>query len=300
MANPDNTKNARVEGQLRRDIESPWRVVWRRFKKNRLALLGLIMLTFFVLAAIFAPFLTPHDPNRADFLSRNQGPSWEHPFGTDDMGRDILTRTLYGGRISLSVGIVAVTISMGIGLITGALAGYFGGIVDTIIMRLADVFLSFPFLILAITATALIGPSIYNIMLVLGILTWPGPARLLRAEFMKLHNMDFVQGALALGARHWRVALLHMLPNALAPLIVSATLAVAGAILSEAALSFLGLGVPPPAASWGNMLNRARPLFILRNMPWMWIPPGMAVFLVILSINFLGDGLRDALDPKQE
>ncbi len=281
-------------------IESPWHAAWRRLKRNRLALLGLILLAIFVFLAVFAPFLTPHDPNRADFAARHQPPSAEHWFGTDDMGRDIFTRTLYGGRISLSVGLVAVGISLSIGLVMGAIAGFLGGAVDTVIMRLADVFFSFPFLILAITATALLGPSIYNIMIVLGVLQWPGPARLLRAEFLKLRTVDFVAAATAIGARAGRIMFRHILPNALAPLLVSATLGVAAAILAEAGLSFLGLGVPPPAPSWGNMLNRARPLHILQNMPWMWLPPGMAIFIVVLSINFLGDGLRDALDPRQD
>lgn len=291
------TKN---KNQAIKNIESPWKAAWRRFKKNRLALTGMIILLIFIVLAIFAPFLTPYDPNRADFLKRNQAPSAEHWFGTDDMGRDILTRTLYGGRISLTVGIVAVGISMLIGVLLGAIAGFFGGLLDTVIMRLADIFLSFPFLIMAITAAALIGPSIYNIMIILGVLTWPGPARLLRAEFLKLKNMDYIDAVSALGAKNKRIIAMHLLPNALAPLIVSGTLGVAAAILAEAGLSFLGLGVPPPAASWGNMLNRARPLYILSTMPWMWIPPGTAVFMVILSINFLGDGLRDALDPKQD
>ena len=281
-------------------IESPMRAVWRRFKRNRLAVIGLVVIIIFVLLAIFAPFLTPYDPNRADFRARNQPPSRQHWLGTDDMGRDILTRTLYGGRISLSVGLVSVGISLSLGVILGALSGYFGGWVDALIMRVADVFYSFPFLILAITATALLGPSIYNIMMILGVLSWPGPARLLRAEFLRLKNVEFVTASVAIGAKSKRTMFRHMLPNAIAPLLVSATLGVASSILSEAGLSFLGLGVPPPAPSWGNMLNRARPLHILRNMPWMWIPPGIAILLIVLSINFVGDGLRDALDPHQD
>jgi peptide/nickel transport system permease protein len=244
--------------------------------------------------------LAPHDPNRANLRNRNKPPSREHPFGTDDMGRDILSRLLYGGRISLSVGLVSVGISLTIGLILGAIAGYFGGAIDTVIMRLADIFYSFPFLILAITISAIFGPSIYNTMMILGILSWPGPARLLRAEFLKLKTTDFVAAATALGANPRRIMFRHILPNAFSPLLVSATLGVASAILSEAGLSFLGLGVPPPAPSWGNMLNRARPLHILAGMPWMWIPPGLAVFVVVLSINFVGDGLRDAFDPRQD
>lgn len=273
---------------------------WRRFCRNKLALAGLIVLVWFVLSALFAPQLAPDDPNRADLRQRNQPPSREHPLGTDDMGRDILSRTLYGGRISLAVGLVSAGISLTIGVFLGALAGFCGGVVDTVIMRLADVFYSFPFLILAITISAIFGPSIYNTMIILGVLSWPGPARLLRAEFLKFKTTDFVAAATALGARPARIMFRHILPNAFSPLLVSATLEVAAAILSEAGLSFLGLGVPPPAPSWGNMLNRARPLHILSRMPWMWIPPGLAVFGVVLSINFVGDGLRDALDPRQE
>lgn len=288
-----------IPEEMQRASESQLRMVWRRFKRNKLAMVGLVILTIFVLLSIFAPVLTPYDPNRADFRARNQPPSREHWLGTDDMGRDIFTRTLYGGRISLTVGLVSVGISTTLGIILGSIAGYFGGRIDALIMRIADVFYSFPFLILAITATALLGPSIYNIMMILGVLSWPGPARLLRAEFLKLKNVEFVTASIATGARSIRTMFRHMLPNAIAPLLVSATLGVASSILSEAGLSFLGLGVPPPAPSWGNMLNRARPLHILRNMPWMWIPPGVAILLTILSINFVGDGLRDALDPHQ-
>jgi peptide/nickel transport system permease protein len=273
--------------------------IWKRFCRNKLAVLGLIVLTFFVLVSIFAPFLTDQDPNRSNLRNRNLPPSREHPFGTDDMGRDVLARTMYGGRISLSVGLVSVGISLSIGVLLGAAAGFFGGIVDTVIMRVADVFYSFPFMILAITISSIFGPSIYNTMAILGILSWPSSARLLRAEFLKLKNTDFALAATTIGANPTRVMFRHILPNAISPLLVSATLGVASAILSEAGLSFLGLGVPPPAPSWGNMLNRARPLHILASMPWMWLPPGIAIFVIVLSINFVGDGLRDAFDPRQ-
>ncbi len=279
---------------------SPSKKVWQRFCRNKLAVIGFIILILFVFTAIFAPFLTEHDPNRANLRARNLPPSAEHPFGTDDMGRDILARTLYGGRISLSVGLVSVGISLSMGVVLGSLAGFFGGFIDTIIMRLADIFYSFPFLILAITISAVFGPSIYNTMIILGVLSWPGSARLLRAEFLRLKNTDFVSAATAIGANPTRVMFRHILPNSFSPLLVSATLGVASAILSEAGLSFLGLGVPPPAPSWGNMLNRARPLHILANMPWMWLAPGIAIFVVVLSISFVGDGLRDAFDPRQE
>ena len=273
--------------------------IWRRFCRNKLAVLGLIMLIFFVLLSAFAPLLTDHDPHRSNLRNRNLPPSGEHLFGTDDMGRDIFARTLYGGRISLSVGLVSVGISLSIGVVLGATAGFFGGMVDTVIMRIADVFYSFPFMILAITISSIFGPSIYNTMIILGILSWPSSARLLRAEFLKLKSTDFSLAATALGANPTRVMFRHILPNAISPLLVSATLGVASAILSEAGLSFLGLGVPPPAPSWGNMLNRARPLHILGSMPWMWLPPGIAIFIIVLSINFVGDGLRDAFDPRQ-
>lgn len=273
--------------------------IWRRFCRNKLAVLGLIMLILFVLLSVLAPLLTDYDPNRSNLRNRNLPPSEEHLLGTDDMGRDILARTLYGGRISLSVGLVSVGISLSIGVILGATAGFFGGMVDTVIMRIADVFYSFPFMILAITISSIFGPSIYNTMIILGVLSWPSSARLLRAEFLKLKSTDFSLAATALGANPTRVMFRHILPNAISPLLVSATLGVASAILSEAGLSFLGLGVPPPAPSWGNMLNRARPLHILASMPWMWLPPGIAIFIIVLSINFVGDGLRDAFDPRQ-
>lgn len=279
---------------------SPTKKVLKRFCRNKLAIIGLFILSFFVLTAVFAPLLTNQDPNRANLRARNLPPSKQHPFGTDDMGRDIYARTLYGGRISLSVGLVSVGISLSIGLVLGALAGFLGGVVDTCIMRLADVFYSFPFLMLAITISAIFGPSIYNTMIILGVLSWPSSARLLRAEFLKLKNTDFVTAATAIGSSPARLMFRHILPNAFSPLLVSATLGVASAILSEAGLSFLGLGVPPPAPSWGNMLNRARPLHILANMPWMWLAPGIAIFAVVLSISFVGDGLRDAFDPRQD
>ncbi|HHT69930.1 MAG TPA: ABC transporter permease [Firmicutes bacterium] len=273
--------------------------IWKRFCRNKLAVLGLVVLIFFVVVSVCAPFLTDYDPNRSDLRKRNQPPSEAHLFGTDDMGRDIFARTLYGGRISLSVGLVSVGISLSIGVVLGAIAGFFGGMVDTVIMRIADVFYSFPFMILAITISSIFGPSIYNTMVILGVLSWPSSARLLRAEFLKLKNTDFSLAATTIGAGPARVMFRHILPNAISPLLVSATLGVASAILSEAGLSFLGLGVPPPAPSWGNMLNRARPLHILATMPWMWLPPGIAIFVIVLSINFVGDGLRDAFDPRQ-
>ncbi|WP_461360967.1 ABC transporter permease, partial [Candidatus Darwinibacter acetoxidans] len=240
-----------MEAELYQEQLTSGRKVWRRFCRNRLAVAGLVVLVLFVLSAVFAPLITDYDPNRNNLRERNQPPSREHPLGTDDMGRDILARTLYGGRISLSVGLVSVGISLSIGMILGSLAGFFGGMVDTLIMRLADIFYSFPFLILAITIAAIFGPSIYNTMIVLGVLSWPGPARLLRAEFLKLKTTDFVTAATGIGASPVRIMFRHILPNAFSPLLVSATLGVASAILSEAGLSFLGLGVPPPAPSWG-------------------------------------------------
>lgn len=279
-------------------VQSPWALVRRRFIRHRLALSAAIVLSILVLAAAFAPLLAQHDPNTTSLLDRNLGPSSDHWLGTDSLGRDVWARLLYAGRISLSVGVVAVGIYMAIGLVLGAIAGYFGGFIDSLIMRFTDTVMSFPSLILIILAVSILGPSIYNVMAVLGLLGWPGTARLTRGEFLSLREREYVFASRMIGTPDHRIMFRHILPNALHPLIVSATLGIAGAILSEAALSFLGLGVQPPTASWGNMLNEAQKLTTLRNYPWQWLPPGMAIAIAVLSINFLGDGLRDALDPR--
>lgn len=262
-----------------------------------MAVVGLVVLLLLVVGAIGAPVIARKNPYKVDLSSYRKPPSRVHVLGTDAAGRDVFSRLLYAGRVSLSVGLVAVSIYTAIGMTLGALAGYFGGWVDGLVMRLADVFLSFPSLIIIITMVAVLGPSIYNVMLAIGLLGWPPIARLLRGDLLSLREREFVTASRAIGAPGWRIVTRHLLPNALAPIIVAATFGIANAILLEAGLSFLGLGVPPPTASWGNMLTDAQSLTVLESMLWLWIPPGVMIALAVLSINFIGDGLRDALDP---
>ncbi|AZR72591.1 peptide ABC transporter permease [Anoxybacter fermentans] len=296
MAEVQEVRN--VAQELRGNMESPWRLVWKRFKKNKLALIGLVILTIIALCSIFAPFLTKHDPYKTNILDSRSAPNSKYWLGTDSVGRDIYTRLLYGGRISLTVGLVSMSISVLIGTILGSIAGYYGGWIDNLICRLVDIFNCFPTLILAPTVMVVFGPSIYNVMIVIGLLSWQGTCRLVRGEFLSLREREFVEAARALGEKDFRIIFKHILPNAFAPIIVSSTLKVAYAILLEASLSFLGIGVQPPIPSWGNMLTEAKNIVILEDMPWFWIPPGIMVILSVLSINFIGDGLRDALDPK--
>ena len=270
----------------------------RAFTRHRFAVAGLIVFLLMAVMAIFAPLIATHDPNYVDLLASSQGPSRTHWLGTDELGRDVFSRVVYGARVSLSVGIVAVTIYVLIGTVLGAVSGYFGGIVDAVIQRLTDAVMCFPSLIIIIAAVAIIGPSIYNVMIIIGLLTWPSICRLVRGEFLSLRERDFVDAARASGARPSRIIFRHLLPNAVAPIIVAATFGIASAILTEAGLSFLGLGVQPPTASWGNMINTAQSASVLQRMPWLWIPAGLMIALAVLSINFIGDGLRDTLDPR--
>ncbi len=271
--------------------------VWRRFRRHRLALIGMSILLLLAVGAIGAPLIARHGPSSIDLSAYRLGPSANHPLGTDSAGRDVLSRLLYAGRISLSVGLVAVGIYTAIGVVLGALAGFYGGWVDSTVMRLADVVLSFPTLIIIITLASVLGPSIANVMLAIGLLGWPPIARLLRAELLSLREREFIVGARAMGTSNARLIFRHLLPNAMAPVLVAATFGIAYAILIEAGLSFLGLGVRPPTPSWGNMLTDAQSLTVLESMPWLWLPPGVMIGLAVLSINFIGDGLRDALDP---
>jgi peptide/nickel transport system permease protein len=271
--------------------------VWRRFRRHRLALIGMTILLVLTIAAVFAPLIAQHGPYAIDLSAYRTGPTNDHWLGTDSAGRDVFSRLLHAGRVSLSVGLVAVSIYTAIGVILGALAGYYGGWVDSTIMRMADVFLSFPSLIIIITMASVLGPSIYNVMLAIGLLGWPPIARLLRGELLSLREREFILGARSIGCGSMRLIFRHLLPNAMAPVIVAATFGIAYAILIEAGLSFLGLGVQPPTPSWGNMLTDAQSLTVLESMPWLWLPPGLMIALAVLSINFIGDGLRDALDP---
>ncbi|CAN5835727.1 ABC transporter permease [soil metagenome] len=271
----------------------------QRFLRHRLAVVSLL---FLVLVLIFtfplAASLAPADPNRIDLRAIGKAPSSGHPLGTDMTGRDLLSRLVYGGRISMAVGIVAVSIYISLGTLLGSIAGYYGGRVDTIIMRLTEIVMAFPTLIILITIVAVIGPGLFNAMIAIGLIGWTGIARLVRGQILSLRETDFVTAARATGVSQWRTLLRHILPNIVAPIIVAATFGIAGAILTEAGLSFLGLGIKPPTPSWGNMINEAQQLNIIENKPWLWLAPGLMITLSVLAINFIGDGLRDALDPR--
>ena len=277
---------------------SPWKRSIRRFFSHRLAVLGLGLLGLMIVLAVFAEFVAPYEPNRVDVKVILQPPSTEHVLGTDRAGRDVFSRLVFAARVSLSVGIVAVGIYIAIGLVLGGFAGLVGGRVDNIIMRITDVVLAFPTFILIVVIAGMIGPNIFNIMWIIGIFGWPGVARLVRGQVLVLRELDYVVASRALGASNARIILRHLLPNSIGPITVAATLGVAGAILTEAGLSFLGLGVQQPNASWGSMLSDAKEIAFLAEMPWMWVSPGVAVSLAVLSINFIGDGLRDAFDVR--
>jgi peptide/nickel transport system permease protein len=271
---------------------------WRRFRKHKLAVAGMVTLGILVIISAFGPFIDPEAPFRIDYQSIRVAPNAEYWMGTDAAGRDVLARLVLGGRVSLSVGLVAVTISTAIGIVLGGLSGYFGGKVDMIIMRITDTVMCFPYLVIVLVLVAVLGPSLFNTMLAIGLLTWPMLARITRGEYLYLREQQFVEADHSLGIKPWRIAFGHLLPNAIGPVIVGATFNMAQAILMEAGLSFLGLGVQLPTPSWGNMLQDAKTLSILEQAPWMWIPPGVMIVLAVLSINFIGDGLRDALDPR--
>jgi len=277
-------------------METQARVFWRYFKRNRLAVVGLFMIIIIFLIAIFAAVLSPYDPDKTDVSVKLKRPSPRFYLGTDQLGRDVFSRMLHGSRISLTVGFIAVAISILIGILVGAAAGYYGGWVDSFLMRFVDTMLCFPSFFLILTIVALLGPNIINIMVVIGITSWEGTARFVRAEFLSLRERDFVQAAKALGVKDFRIIFRHILPNALAPVFVTATLGVASAILIEASLSFLGFGVQPPAPSWGNILTEGRTYIF--DAWWLTIFPGFAILFAVLSFNLVGDGLRDALDPR--
>ncbi|WP_391117656.1 oligopeptide ABC transporter permease [Psychrobacillus sp. L3] len=277
--------------------ESYLYMIAKRFLKHRLAVVGLISMLLLVLIAIFAPWIAPHSPYHLSD-SFGEAPSSEHWLGTDQVGRDVLSRLIYASRVSLLVGIGAVSIYVTIGVIFGSVSAYFGGWIDMFFMRVTDVFMSFPTLMIILVIVSVLGPSITNVILILGFLGWPPVARLVRGSVLTLKEMDFVKASVALGYSTWRILFIHILPNAIAPILVYATFGMAGAIIIEASLSFLGLGVQPPTASWGNMLTDAQSLTVLTSLPWLWVPPGIMIVIAVLSINFIGDGLRDAMDPK--
>jgi len=270
-------------------------VVWRQLRHNSMALVGAgIILIMFLMAAVAS--FSSIDPAAIDISQSLLPPSIAHPLGTDDLGREVLVRMLYGARISLLVGFVAVGISTIIGIILGSLAGYYGGWVDALVMRFVDIMLCFPTFFLILAVIAFLDPSIWNIMIVIGLTSWMGIARLIRAEFLSLRQRDFVLAAQALGASDLRLIFRHILPNAMSPVLVSATLGVAGAILTESALSFLGIGVQPPTPSWGNMLIIGKQT--LGSAWWLSVFPGLAILITVFGYNLLGEGIRDALDPR--
>jgi peptide/nickel transport system permease protein len=277
-------------------MESQTKTFWRFFKRNHLAVGGLICIVIVFTMAIFAPLLSPYDPGKTEVSLKLKPPSLLHYLGTDQLGRDVFSRMLYGSRISLTVGFIAVAISIFIGILVGAVAGYYGRWVDSLLMRFVDIMFCFPTFFLILTVVAILGPRFYNVMVVIGITSWMGTSRFVRAEFLSLRERDFVQAAKALGVKDSRIIFRHILPNALAPVFVTATLDVATAILVEASLSFLGFGVQPPAPSWGNILTEGRTYIF--DAWWLTVFPGLAILITVLSFNLLGEGLRDALDPR--
>jgi len=294
----EQQKAVDLNNPLRVVVDTPARRAVRRFLRHKLAMAGAITLILLALAAIAAPLIAPYRFEEQDFTQSNAPPSASHVLGTDQYGRDVLSRLIFGGRVSLSVGLIAVGIYEVIAIILGSIAGFYGGKTDMVIMRVVDIFMTFPWLIIVIYMVSILGPSVFNCMLAIGILGWTGPTRLVRGQILSLREMDYVMAARSIGVPTAQLVLRHLLPGVVAPLVVHATFGVASAILTEAALSFLGLGVQPPTASWGNMMSEALQLTVLEQMPWLWVSPGVAIMLAVLSINFVGDGLRDALDPK--
>lgn len=278
------------------ELETPARRALRRLLARKGAVVGLVVIATFIVLASLAPWIVPYDPVATSWTLVRKPPSALHWFGTDDLGRDILARVIFGARASLVAGAISVGIALSIGVPFGLLAGYRGGFVDALISRVTDAMLACPFLILAIALAAFLGPSLRNAMIAIGISATPVFIRLTRGQTLSVKVEDYVEAARAIGNPPWRIALFHILPNILPALLVQATLSIAAAIIAEAALSFLGLGQQPPAPSWGSMLNSAQRF--LTNAPWMAVWPGLAIFLVVLSFNLIGDGLRDALDPK--
>lgn len=268
----------------------------QRLSKNKMAMAGLAVVVFLFVVAALAGLVAPYPPDEIDTASVLLPPSTEHPFGTDVLGRDVLSRMIYGSRVSLAVGFVAVGISTAIGVILGALAGYYGRMVDTVIMRFVDIMLCFPSFFLILAVIAFIGPSIWNIMIVIGVTSWMGVCRLVRAEFLTLKERDFVKAAVSQGASDMRIIFLHVMPNAMAPVLVAATLGVAAAVLVESSLSFLGIGVQPPDPSWGNMLTEGKDNIEIAW--WLSVFPGVAILITVMGYNLLGEGIRDSLDPR--
>ena len=284
---------------IARPPRSPFRIAMRRFMRHRLALVSAVFVGMLILMALFAPAVAPADPNSVDLTALRAPPSADHLLGTDSSGRDVLSRIVFGARVSLTVGIAAAVSAAGVGTVLGLVAGFSRGWVDALIMRVVDVFLSFPSLIVILLLVAILGPSVTTIVVVIAFFEWPTSCRIVRQMTLTLREHDFVLAARAGGSSNLRIMRRHILSGVVSPLTVVTTLLSAQAILLEAALSFLGLGVRPPQSSWGGMLNEAQSITVLEGLPWLWLPPGIAIASTVLAINFIGDGLRDAFDPRQ-
>lgn len=292
LATPDNAAD------LAPVVETPGQRAWRRLKKRRGAMLGLGIILVLVLMAVFASVLAPYDPTQQSWSLVRKPPSSAHWFGTDEVGRDLLARIIYGARASLSAGVISVGIAIALGVPLGLVAGYGPGWADVIVSRITDAMLACPFLILAIALAAFLGPSLSNAMIAIGVTATPIFVRLTRGQVMSVKVEDYVESARAIGNPKWRIAVRHILPNVMPQLLVQMTLTIATAVIAEASLSFLGLGQQPPVPSWGSMLNSAQRF--LTNAPWMAVWPGLAIFVTVLSFNLVGDGLRDAFDPREK
>jgi peptide/nickel transport system permease protein len=271
-------------------------VLWQRLKRNRMALAGGSVVLLLFIVSLFAPLLAPYDPNQINAWQVLSPPTWQHWFGTDELGRDVFSRVLYGSQISLKVGFVAIGIAVIIGTVVGLVSGYYSGIVDTLLMRVVDIMLCFPAFFLILAVITFLRPSIWYIMIVIGLTGWMGVARLVRAETLSIREMDYIMAARCIGCSDARIIFRHILPNAMSPVLVSATLGIAGAILTESALSFLGIGVQPPTPSWGNILTSGKDY--IEFAWWLSLFPGVAILITVLSYNLLGEGIRDALDPR--
>ncbi|MGN8772314.1 nickel transporter permease [Paenibacillus barengoltzii] len=279
-------------------VSGPWRDAWKAFRKNKIAMAGLIMIVFFILIAILAPVIAPYEFDKQVLRDRLKPPSSSHWFGTDDLGRDLFTRVLYGARISLWVGTFSVVGSIILGTILGILAGFYGKWIDMVISRLFDILLAFPSILLAIAIVAILGPSLQNALLAIAIVNIPTYGRLVRAKVLSLKNEEYITAARAIGMKNSAILLRHILPNSLTPIIVQGTLGIATAIIEAAALGFLGLGAQPPTPEWGKMLSDSRQL--IATAPWTVVFPGISIMLTVLAFNLMGDGLRDALDPRMK
>ncbi len=292
-------KAAKVHKRQQKALnQSYWGGAFSRLRQNKLAMVGLVVLIAIVLACVLVPVFSPYEMYSTNTSAVQQAPSWEHPLGTDDIGRDILTRLFYGGRYSLGIALAVAAMECVIGIILGALAGFYRGIVDSIIMRVCDVILSFPMLVIGIAVMGLFGNSIRNLIILLAVLGWPAIARIVRGQILTLREQEYMEACEALGISDFSRIFRHLLPNVMAYVIVYATLGMASVILTETSLSFIGLGVSEPDPTWGNMINTASNMLVIRDRPWYWIPSGLAIFLSVMCFNLVGDGLRDAIDPK--